>query len=206
MSGCVICRSSSSRNSARLRGLTDGLFHEIERVIFEAHPDPREGWRIGLCRTARAPARASRHRLARDREAEAVSQISERISTELEKEKMVATYRAQVVQKKKLVDAYTADRATLVSAGSEKRAHRHTELAGVANQVRAKLRRFANQRQTFFALQDEVKDLRRNQAPEALRQTQARHMRSGMSSEQWAAFLLDYKGPVDNDLAGYENG
>ena len=186
------------------RGLTDGLFHEIERVIFEAHPDHARDGALDFVELLKL--RASRHRLARDREAEAVSQISERISTELEKEKMVATYGAQVVQKKKLVDAYTADRATLVSADSEKRAHRHTELAGVANQVRAKLRRFANQRQTFFALQDEVKDLRRNQAPEALRQTQARHMHSGMSSEQWAAFLLDYKGPVDNDLAGYENG
>ena len=90
-----------------------------------------------------------------------------------------------------------------LSAGSEKRAQRHTELAGAANQVRAKLRQFANQRQTFLALQDEVKDLRRNQAPEALRQTQARHTHSGMSTEQWAAFLLDYKGPVDNDIDGY---
>ena len=76
-------------------------------------------------------------------------------------------------------------------------------MAGAANQVRAKLRQFANQRQTFLALQDEVKDLRRNQAPEALRQTQARHTHSGMSPEQWAAFLLDYKGPVDNDIDGY---
>jgi hypothetical protein len=59
---------------------------------------------------------------------------------------------AQVAQKKKLADAYTADRAKLVSAGSEKRAQRHTELAGAANQVRVKLRQFANQRQTFLAL------------------------------------------------------
>ena len=66
--------------------------------------------------------RASRHRLARDREAEAVSQISERISTELEKEKLIASYEGQVAQKKKLVDAYAADRAKLVSAGSEKKA------------------------------------------------------------------------------------
>jgi putative AbiEii toxin of type IV toxin-antitoxin system len=132
-----------------------------------------------------------------------VSQISERISTELEKEKLVTTYEAQVAQKKKLVDAYTADRAKLISAGSEKRALRHTELAGAANEVRAKLRRFANQRQAFLALQDEVKDLRRNRAPEALRQAQARHTHSGMSEEQWAAFLLDYKGPVDDNLATY---
>src|SRR3546814_2090631 len=86
--------------------------------------------------------------LARAREAEAVAQISDRISTELEKEKLVASYEAEVAKKKKLVDAYTADRAKLVSKGSEKRAQRHTELAGAANQVRAKLRRYTGQRQT----------------------------------------------------------
>ena len=182
-------------------GLTDGLLREIERVIFEAHPDDARDGTLDFAELLEH--RASRHRLARDREAEAVSQISERISTELEKEKLIATYEGQVAQKKKLVDAYTADRAKLVSAGSEKRAQRHTELAGAANQVRAKLRQFAGQRQTFLAMQDEVRDLRRNQAPEALRQAQARHTHSGMSVEQWAAFLLDYKGPVDNDLAGY---
>lgn len=182
-------------------GLTDGLLREIERVIFEAHPDDaREG---ALDFAELLEHRASRHRLARDREAEAVAQISDRISTELEKEKLIASYESQVAQKKKLVEAYTADRAKLVSAGSEQRAQRHTELAAAANQVRANLRRFAGQRQTFLAMQDEVKDLRRNQAPETLRQAQARHPHSGMSAEQWAAFLLDYKGPVDDDLAGY---
>lgn len=182
-------------------GLTDGLLREIERVIFEAHPiQVRDG---ALDFAELLEHRASRHRLAREREAEAVSQISDRISMELEKEKLVSSYEAQVAQKQKLVDSYTADRAKLVSAGSEKRAQRHTELAGAANQIRAKLRQFANQRQAFLALQDEVKDLRRNKAPEALRQTQARHPNSGMSTEQWTAFLLDYKGPVDGDLAGY---
>jgi AAA domain, putative AbiEii toxin, Type IV TA system len=182
-------------------GLTDGLLREIERVIFAAHPeDTRDG---ALDFAELLEHCASRHRLARNREAEAVSHISERISTELEKEKLAATYEGQVAQKKKLVDAYTADRAKLVSAGSEKRAQRHTDLAGAANQIRAKLRQFTGQRQTFLALQDEVKDLRRNQAPEVLRQAQARHTHSGMSAEQWSAFLLDYKGPVDNDLAEY---
>jgi hypothetical protein len=182
-------------------GLTDGLLREIERVIFDAHPDHARDGALDFAELLEH--RASRHRLARDREAEAVSQISERIGTELEKEKLIATYEAQVAQKQKLVNAYTVDRAKLVSAGSEKRAQRHTELAGAANQVRSKLRQFAGQRQTFIALQDEVKDLRRNQAPEALRQAQARHTHSGMSAEQWASFLLDYTGPVDTDLAGY---
>lgn len=182
-------------------GLTDGLLREIERVIFEAHPDDA---RDGVLNFEELLERhASRHRHARKREAEAVAQISDRIGAELEKEKLVASYEAQVAQKKKLVEAYTADRAKLVSAGSEQRAQRHTELAGAANELRAMLRQFASQRQTFLAMQDEVKDLRRNQAPEALRQAQARHLNSNMSEEQWSAFLLDYKGPVDSDLAGY---
>jgi hypothetical protein len=181
--------------------LTDGLIREIERVIFEAHPDDTRDGALNF--TELLEHRASRHRLARDREAEAVSQISERISTELEKERLVAAYEGQVAHKQKLVEGYTADRAKLVSAGSEKRAERHTELAGAANQVRAILRRFAAQRQTFLALQDEVNNFRRNQAPEALRQAQSRHVHSGMSKEQWADFLLDYKGPVDDHLVGY---
>ena len=182
-------------------GMTDELLREIERVIFEAHLDQERDGALDFAELLEH--RASRHRLARQREAEAVSQISERISVELEKEKLVQSLEMQVGQKKRLVDAYTADRAKLVSAGSEKRAQRHTEVAVAANAVRSDLRRFTSQRQTFLALQDEVKDLRRNQAPEVLRQTQARHSNSGMSDEQWAAFLLDYQGKVDDSLDAY---
>ncbi len=182
-------------------GMTDQLLREIERVIFEAHSDQDRDGALDFAELLEH--RASRHRLARQREAEAVSQISERISVELEKEKLVAGYEAQVAQKKKLVGAYTTDRAKLVSAGSKKRAERHAEVAVAANTNRSKLRRFTNQRQTFSALQDEVKDHRRNRAPEALRQTQARHSNSGMTDKQWAAFLIDYTGRVDNDLDGY---
>src|SRR3546814_15175554 len=82
----------------------------------------------------------------------------------------------------------------------------HTGLAGAANQVRAKLRRYTGQRQTFLAMQDEVKDMRRNQAPEALRHAQSRHEHSGMTDEKWAAFLLDYTGPVDDNLSAYVQG
>lgn len=182
-------------------GVTDSLLREVERVIFEAHPENTRDGALDFAELLEN--RASLHRLARVRETEAVSQISERISTELEKEKLVASYAAQALQKQKLIDAYTADRAKLVSPGSEKRVQRHTELTKAVTLVRTKLRQFVAQRQTFLALMDEVKDLRRNQSPEALRQAKARHPQSGMSAEQWTAFLLDYKGPVDSDLAGY---
>ncbi|MGH0343912.1 TrlF family AAA-like ATPase [Sinorhizobium meliloti] len=182
-------------------GMTDGLLREIERVIFEAHAEKtRDG---ALTFAELLEHRASRYRLAREREAEAVTQISDRISTEIEKEKLAASYESQANEKKRLAEAFTVDRAKLVSAGSGKLEERHTQLSGAANTIKAELRRYATQRQTFLAMQDEVNDHRRNQAPESLRQAQARHDHSGMSNEQWAAFLLDYKGPVDRDLTSY---
>jgi hypothetical protein len=183
-------------------GLSDALLQEMERVIFEAHPINNRDGSIDFGELL--DRRATRFRLARDREAEALEQLSERIGTELEKERLVGSYDAQVNQKAKQIANYTADRAKLVSKGSEERVARHTAIATAAEKVRAKIRAFANQRQTFVALQDEVDDLRRNKAPETLRQTQARHPASGMSQEQWSAFLLDYKGDVDQALAGYK--
>jgi len=182
-------------------GMTDGLLREIERVIFEAHSeDDRNG---ALDFEELLEGRASLHRQARIREAEAVKQISERVSLEIEKKKQVAGYVAQIAQKKQLVAAYTADRAKLVSAGSKVRADRHTQISIFASQVNSKLRELNNQKQAFLALQDEVKDVRVNYAPESLRQTQGRHAHIGMTPEKWAAFLLDYKGDVDGDLKTY---
>jgi hypothetical protein len=182
-------------------GLTDGLLREIERVIFNAHAmDTVDG---ALDFDELLEQRASRHRLTRKREAEAVAQISDRISTEFEKDKLVVSYEALVAQKNKLINAYTADRAKLVSAGSELRAQRHTALASAVAELRSRSRRLMAQRQAFLAMQDEVGDLRRNQAPEALRQAQARHPHSCLNEAQWVAFLVDYTGPVDDNLAGY---
>ena len=182
-------------------GMTDELLAEIERVIFEAHPEAERDNALNFEELLEQ--RALRHRLARQREADAVADVSDRISDELEKQQLVDGLRTQVRQKRELVDRYTADRSKLVSPGSEQRAERHTEIASAANAVTQLLRRFANQRRTFLALRDEVQDFRRNGAAEALRQTQARHSNSGMSDNEWAAFLLEYTGNVDGNLAEY---
>lgn len=182
-------------------GMTDGLLREIERVIFEAHSnDMREGTVdfVGLLER-----HASRYRLSRKNEAQAVAQISDQISAELEKKQLVSFYREQVVQKKKLVESRTSDRARLISAGSEQRAARHAELARALDHLHTRLLQLGGRQKTLLEMQDEVRDLRSNKAPEVLRRTQDRHHRSGMTAEQWQAFLLDYKGNVDSDLSRY---
>jgi hypothetical protein len=182
-------------------GVSDGLIAEIERVIFEAHPQDERDGAIDFAELR--DRRTLRFRLGRQREAEAISDVSERIGDEFEKESWVATLTAQVVQKKSLIANYNSDLAKLVIKGTEAQVTRHAELSQAAQKLRAKIQAFGNQRRTFLAMQDEAMSMRETKAPEMLRQMQARHPGSGLSTEQWDQFLLIYKGDVDTSLGAY---
>ncbi|SFF95904.1 AAA domain-containing protein, putative AbiEii toxin, Type IV TA system [Neptunomonas qingdaonensis] len=182
-------------------GVSDGLIKEMERVILEAHPlDEREG---AINFEEFREFRTSRFRQARNRESEAISDLSDRIAIELEKENLVSTLRTQVAQKKILIDNYKTDLAKLVVKGTEIQVKRHEELGKFAEALREKIQAFTNQRRTFITMQDEVLSTRATKAPELLRQARDRHSQSGLDDSQWEDFLLIYKGNVDASLAGY---
>jgi energy-coupling factor transporter ATP-binding protein EcfA2 len=183
------------------KGVSDGLVDEIERVIFESHSQDDREWALDFAELR--DQQTSRFQQAREREAEAIADISDRIATEFEKESLVATLTTQVGQKKKLIADYTADRAKLVVKGTEAQVTRHTRLSEAAQKLRNKIQSFGNQRRTFVALQDEVRSMRATGAPEMLRQAQARHGNSALDAKQWHEFLLIYKGDVDKSLTGY---
>ncbi len=183
------------------KGVSDGLVNEIERVIFESHSQDDREWALDFAELR--DQQTARFQQAREREAQAIGDISDRIATEFEKEGLVATLTTQVAQKKKIVTDYTADRAKLVVKGTEAQVARHTQLSSVAQQLRNKIQAYSNQRRTFVALQDEVRSMRATGAPEMLRQTRARHGVSGMSDQQWDEFMLIYKGDVNKSLVGY---
>lgn len=183
------------------RGASDGLVGEIERVIFESHKlDDRDG---ALDFSELRAQSTVRFQQAREREADAISNVSERISTELEKETLVSTLTAQVAQKKALIANYNKDLAKLAVKGTEAQIKRYTELNEAAQRLRARVQALGNQRRTFLAMQDEARSMRNTQAPEMLRQTQARHRNSGLSAEQWDEFLLIYRGNVHGSLTAY---
>ncbi len=183
------------------KGVSDGLVDEIERVIFESHSQDDREWALDFAELR--DQQTARFQQARDREAEAISDISERIASEFEKESLLATLTKQVAQKKKVIEDYTADRAKLVVKGTEAQVARHAQLSQAAQNLRNQIQRFGNQRRTFVALQDEVRSMRATGAPEMLRQAQVRHANSGLDAKQWDEFLLIYKGDVDKSLAAY---
>lgn len=183
------------------KGVSDGLVDEIERVIFESHSQDEREWALDFSELRNQ--QTARFQQAREREAEAISDISDRIATEFEKESLVSTLAAQVHQKKKVVTDYTTDRAKLVVKGSEAQVARHTRLSEAAQKLRNTIQAFGNQRRTFVALQDEVRSMRATGFPEMLRQAQARHVGSSLNPQQWDEFLLTYKGDVDKSLTAY---
>lgn len=181
-------------------GVTDSLMQEIERVIFESHPlSERDG---ALNFQELLELRASRYRQARLREEESLVELSDRISIELEKIRVLPELNAQVQQKKKKIGGYRKDLASLVAKGSEERVKRLAELTDAAEKVRSFVRFFNNQKQSLLALQDEVADLRTNKAPEALRLAQERYKATRMKPEEWKPFRIDYSGDVDTQLEG----
>jgi hypothetical protein len=183
------------------KGVSDGLVDEIERVIFESHSRDDREWASDFAELRGQ--QTERFQQTREREAEAISEISERIALEFERERLVTLLTTQVGQKKRLIADYTTDRAKLVVKGTEAQLARHAQLSDAAQRLRNKIQAFGNHRRNFFALQDEVRSMRATGAPEMLRQAKARHTNSGMDAQQWDEFLLIYKGNVDKSLMGY---
>ncbi len=183
------------------KGVSDGLVDEIERVIFKSHSQDNREWAIDFAELR--DQQTSRFQQAREREAEAIADISDRIAIEFEKESLVAGLTTQVGHKKKLIADYTVDRAKLVVKGTEAQVARHTQLSAAAQKLRNTIQSFGSQRRTFVALQDEVRSMRATGAPELLRQAQARHGNGGLNAQQWDEFLLIYKGNVDTSLTAY---
>jgi len=182
-------------------GMTDALLYEVQRVVFESHKvSDREG---AVDFDDLLLIRGTRYRQARAREDHALATISEAIGIELEKWKAVGSYRTQVTEKEQLITRMTEDRSKLVAKGSEERLARLVQLTAAADVVRSYVRYFSQQEQQLLMLQDEVADERIRVGPERLRLGKQRHAASHISEDDWPAFLLEFKGPVDNLLNSY---
>lgn len=183
------------------QGASEGLIQEVERVIFEAHPEDERDGTTDFQELL--DGRTMRFQQAQRREVEAIGAISDRIAVELEKESLVDGLAQQTKQKRELVKNYNTDLAKLVVKGSEIQANRHAQLSQVAQSMTTRIQNFQNQRRSFVTLQDEVSNMRAAKSPEMLRQVQGRYPNSGLSAAQWDDFLLIYKGDVDKALTGY---
>ena len=171
------------------------LIAEIERVIFEAHPSlEREGaFDFGEL----LERRAGGHRDARSKEEAALANISDQIGIEMEKVREVKQLEAKIGAKEKLIAGYEKDRNALLPKGDKKTRERLRELMAAAEKVRGRLRKLGNRRASIVGVRNEIRDLRRNRAPEALRVMKESYKNLGFNEAEWERFLLEYVGDVD---------
>ena len=175
------------------------LIAEIERVIFEAHPSlEREGaFNFGEL----LERRAGGHRDVRAREEAALASISEQIGIEMEKVREVKPLTAKIDAKKKLIARYEKDRKVLLPKGDKKASERLQQLIAAVEKVRGRLRKLGNQRASIVGVTNEIRDLRRNRAPKALRVMRENYRNLGFNEAEWERFLLQFKGDVDGAVA-----
>ena len=171
------------------------LIEEIERVIFEAHPSlEREGaFDFGEL----LDRRAGGHRDTRSLEEAALANISDQIGIEMEKAREVKQLQAKIDEKKKLVARYEKDRNALLPKGDKKTSEWLQELVAAAEKVRGHLRTLGSRGASIVRVENEIRDLRKNRAPEGLRVMRERYRNLGFSEAEWERFLLVYKGDVD---------
>lgn len=178
-------------------GMTDELMEEIERVIFDAQPD-KDG-----CLDFREllDLRASRYRAARDRDAQAVVNLSDAISLEREKKGQIVPLKGKIDQKEKLVKGFEDDRKKLVTnKATEARANALTLVINAIEKVNRNINFFVAQKEALLRLQDEVDGFRAYTAPENLRDTKASYAAARLADTDWDAFLQKYSGDVDTAL------
>jgi energy-coupling factor transporter ATP-binding protein EcfA2 len=174
------------------------LIREVERVIFEAHPSIDRDGAVDFDELLQL--RASSYRDARHREERALANISDQIGGEMEKTKQVATLKAQIAEKEKLIARYQGDQKSLLPKETTKTGERLQTLMTAADKVRGYVRFFANQQASLVSLKGEVDDLRQNRAPETLRTMKERHGATKLDAADWDRFLLNYSGDVDTTV------
>lgn len=180
-------------------GVSDELLREVERVVYDSHSvSARDG---ATDFNELLDLRAARHRDARLRDEVALSNLSERIGEEIEKTKNIANLQKQIAEKTQNLARLRQDSATLVKKGDATTAARLAAVSSAAEKVRSYVRYFSQQEQQLLTLQDEVRDFKANQSPEALRRLQEKFSASGLKGEEWHPFSTDFVGAVVEVLA-----
>ena len=176
-------------------GVSEGFLREIERVIFNAHP---EGQRLGmsdfreLLQFRAANARESRiecERLLQD--------LSKIITAERNKKHSIEGLTKRIEEKSKQITIDKAARQTLIKTGQEQRIKDLQQVAASLDIVTRKLDSANRSQQALIALQGAVLSARTTTFPNFISKLKQNHTETGFEENDWARFRIDFVGDVD---------
>lgn len=176
-------------------GLDDSLVAEIQRVIFNAHPEIDRMGAEGFA--SLLSLRLERARESRERQRQALERTADAITAEQLRKDNLKTLIKDRDERKKSLDKDKADRKLLVPKGQEQRAKRFEAVATavegrqrVVSAVKLKL-------QTLGGLAADVDDFRKRRVLDWITDLKERRSAAGLSESDWDAFGVQFSGDVD---------
>jgi ABC-type lipoprotein export system ATPase subunit len=183
-------------------GVSDDLLAEIERVIFEEHPQED---RLGATTFQELlEMRASRSRQARDRSREALDRAVAMMSEERRREAQLSTLKAKREFDLKSITEDKDARKALISRGSEGRVKRLEEIQAAAEKRRVQLDSASRRHKSLEELRDFVEDAERRKMNAELDDLKTEYRDAGLEEDEWVAFLREFSGDVEAILKRLE--
>lgn len=180
-------------------GLEDPLVREIERVVFDAHPDAD-------CLNATSFAelldiRLAGARTSRLRHVEAIKKASELLTAEQARKDGLTALKKDREEKHRAILRDEADMKALVPKGNEDRAKRHDQLSDAVEAKRAEVLRARVRLEALQHLMSDVENLRVQQLPDLIADLRQVRDEAALSPSDWEEFRLIFAGDVDSVLA-----
>ena len=176
-------------------GVSDDLLAEIERVVFEKHPDEE---RLGATNFDELlQMRSARSRAAREQSRDALERAVRESFEERRKDAELNGLRhRRALTAKGIAEDKTA-RTGLTSSGTEARVRRLNEIRAELEKRQLELDAAARRRQVIAQLADSVKNIRDRTITAELDELKRRHSDAGVANSDWDAFRRSFDGDPD---------
>jgi hypothetical protein len=184
-------------------GLAGDLRHEMERVVFEATDTTERLGASSFEELTEVLLEPIRHRRNELRET-IIDSSQEVVREDLLKERLLSAKKEYNGLNEQLGDL-RRKLGTLLPKGKEKRADRLTEIEEACSTVEGKVEALRRQLKAVEDLTKEVDQIRSTKEPSRLKDMQRRFVAAELSTSEWVAFEMVFKGDVDAVLRQRKN-
>jgi energy-coupling factor transporter ATP-binding protein EcfA2 len=176
-------------------GLEDPLVREIERVVFDAHP---EGDRLDATNFEELLGdRLRGAKSARSRNVDAIARISEAMTAEQARKDGLAAQIKSREEQAKAIAKDEADLRTLIPKGDEARAKRHEAVSQAVEAKRALVVKAKARLETLRFLSEDVDNHQQHVLPDLARGIRDERALAKLSEHEWAQFGIEFAGNVE---------
>jgi len=179
-------------------GLEDPLVREIERVVFDAHPDAD---RLDATNFEELlDIRLEAARASRSRNVESIGKISESMTSEQARKDGLAALAKDRDERHKAILKDETDLKALMPKGDDARAKRHDTVSEAVEAKRALVLKAKVRLEALLRLTEDVENLRQHVLPEMAEGLRLEREEAALSRLEWDQFGLMFAGDVDTIL------